>query len=279
MSIVSYFMGFSSRASATIGTSLCGRGVESVLYASVGSSVKAATMGSQLNAFAGLFCFGMSAVSTPLVKHSARLAGAIARAIPQSVKFSGSVVSRTIGKAVMPSQLKLFKGARTTGLLLMAFVPACVGILMTTGLLHWSFVAAGAAVTVMFAFVVRYEVRDIARHVNYANIGVSSNDREPIVILVSVVVIGAILSVLAITSVWSLIWQVSLLVALLYVVSVVSVMSWAHKQLSVGAPGMPEKVFVLKGSPGIEESPGDDLIDVPKPVYGVVKAMPTEPND
>jgi len=279
MSIVSYFMGFSSRASATIGTSLCGRGVESVLYASVGSSVKAATMGSQLNAFAGLFCFGMSAVSTPLVKHSARLAGAIARAIPQSVKFSGAVVSRTLGKAVMPSQLKLFKGARTTGILLMAFVPACVGILMTTGLIHWSFVAAGAAVTVAFAFVVRYEVRDIARHVNYANIGVSSNDREPIVILVSVVVIGAILSVLAITSVWSLIWQVSLLVAFVYVVSVLSVMSWAHKQLYVGAPGMPEKVFVLKCSPGIEESPGDDLIDVPKPVYGVVKAMPTEPND
>lgn len=279
MSIVSYFMGFSSRASATIGTSLCGRGVESVLYASVGSSVKGATMGAQLNAFAGLFCFGMSAISTPLVKHSAKLAMAVARAMPQYVKFSGAIVSRTLGKAIMPAQLKLFKGARTTGALLLLFLPVCIGILMTSDLLHWMFVAAGAAVAVSFAFVVRYEVRDIARHVNYANIGVSSNDREPIVSLVSAVVIGAILSILVIASVWSVVWQFSLLVALAYVVSVLSAMSLAYKRLYGGDPSGPEKVFVLKGSPGIEEQPGDDLIDVPKPVYGVVKALSTEPNN
>ncbi len=280
MSMVSYFMGFSARASGTIGTSLCGRGVESVLYASVGSSVKGATMGSQLNAFAGLFCFGMSAVSTPLVKHSARLAGAVAKVMPHWAKFSGAVVSRTLGKAVMPAPLKLFKGARTTGALLLAFVPACIGILLTTGVMHWIFLVAGAAVTVAFAFVVRREVRDIARHVNYSNIGVGRNDREPIVTLVSTVVIGAVLSVLVIVSMWSIVWQVSLLVVAVYIVSVLSVMSWAHRQLYAGDAGAPEKVFVLRAASGIEESPGDDLIDVPKPVYGVVNAMPTEqPND
>jgi hypothetical protein len=272
-------MGFSSRASATIGTSLCGRGVESVLYASVGSSVKGATMGAQLNAFAGLFCFGMSAISTPLVKHSARLAMAVARAMPPSAKFSGAIVSRTLGKAIMPAQLKLFKGARTTGVLLLLFLPVCIGILMTSDLLHWMFVAGGAAVTVSFAFVVRYEVRDIARHVNYANIGVSSNDREPIVSLVSAVVIGAIVSVLIIVSIWSVVWQVSLLVALAYVVTVLSAMSLAYKRLYSGDPSGPEKVFALRGPPGIEEQSDDDLIDVPKPVYGVVKALPTEPNN
>jgi CPA2 family monovalent cation:H+ antiporter-2 len=52
MSSVSFFLGFAPRASATIGTSMCGRGVESILYASVGSQVKGSTMGAQLNPFA-----------------------------------------------------------------------------------------------------------------------------------------------------------------------------------------------------------------------------------
>src|SRR4030042_5137559 len=39
MSSISYFLGFSAKASTTIGTSMSGRGVESILYASVGSRV------------------------------------------------------------------------------------------------------------------------------------------------------------------------------------------------------------------------------------------------
>src|SRR3989339_512234 len=88
MSSITYFLGFSAKASMTIGTSASGRGVESILYASVGSNVKGATMGSLLNPFAGVFCFAMSAISPALVKHSAALANAAGKVVPKQVRFS-----------------------------------------------------------------------------------------------------------------------------------------------------------------------------------------------
>ncbi|HIJ16534.1 MAG TPA: cation:proton antiporter, partial [Thermoplasmata archaeon] len=120
MSSITYFLGFSAKASMTIGTSASGRGVESILYASVGSNVKGATMGSLLNPFAGVFCFAMSAISPALVKHSAALANAAGKVVPKQVRFSSSIISRTLGKVILPSSLKIFKGARMTGTLLIS---------------------------------------------------------------------------------------------------------------------------------------------------------------
>ena len=45
---LAYLIGFSARASTSIGTSLIGRGAESVLYASIGSNVSGATKGAYL---------------------------------------------------------------------------------------------------------------------------------------------------------------------------------------------------------------------------------------
>jgi Kef-type K+ transport system membrane component KefB len=47
MSSVSYFLGFSAKASTTIGTSMSGRGVEAILYASVGSRLRSLGMGAR----------------------------------------------------------------------------------------------------------------------------------------------------------------------------------------------------------------------------------------
>jgi CPA2 family monovalent cation:H+ antiporter-2 len=274
MSSVSFFMGFSSRASATIGTSMCGRGVESILYASVGSNVKGATMASQLSPFAGAFCFGMSAVTPILVKHSTYLANAMSRLFPRSIKFSGAVVSRTMGKAVMPSTLKLFRGARMTGGMLVAFVIACITVLLTDGLIHLLAVVAGVAVTVGLFFVIRFEIAEIAKHVNYANIGVTSINKQPIVNLVTGIVFGAAASVLIIVSSWTYLWELSVVVAGGYALTDLVLMRLAYGRLGSGASDVPEKVYAV---PRLVEEPGDDILpDVPKPVYGIIRAAPQD---
>jgi len=270
MSGISYFLGFSSRASATIGTSMSGRGVESILFASVGSRVQGTTMGAQLNPFAGIFCFVMSAITPPLVKHSAAFANVLSKVVPKSIRFSSSVVSRTLGKIVLPSNLKIFKGARMTGVLLAAFVGSCVAILLTGGLLHVLAVFVGAAITAVAFFIIRDEILEVARHVNYSNIGVATNDKGVIVHLVSGIIFGALVAVLVIVSSWIYMWQFSVITALAYVVYVVVLMVWSFRRLYVAGYEHPQKVYHV---PMVSADPPEPEADIPKPVYGTVRAV------
>ena len=269
MSGISYFLGFSSRASATIGTSMSGRGVEAILFASVGSRVQGTTMGAQLNPFAGIFCFVMSAITPPLVKHSAAFSNVLSKMVPKSIRFSGSVVSRTLGKIVLPSNLKIFKGARVTGVMLVAFVGSCVAILLTGGLLHVLAVFVGAAITAATFFIIRDEILEVARHVNYSNIGVATNDKSVVVRLVSGIIFGALVAVLVIVSSWIYMWQFSVITALAYVVYVVALMVWSFRRLYVAGYDHPQKVYHV---PRVSAEPPEPEADIPKPVYGTVRA-------
>jgi hypothetical protein len=255
----------------TIGTSASGRGVESILYASVGSNVQGATMGSLLNPFAGAFCFAMSAISPPLVKHSAALANAVGRVVPRSMKFSAAVISRTLGKVILPSSLKFFKGARMTGVLLVSFVALATAILLVDSSLHIVFVLFGLVMAVAVYFVVRYEVSEVVKHVNYSNLGVRSEARGTIVGLVSWVVSGAALSALAIVSVWTYLWELSLVVALAYVASLVLMMARTYRNIHVEVQPAPQKVY---GFPRPVEAGDGAERPLPKPVYGVVRTAP-----
>jgi len=271
MSSITYFLGFSAKASMTIGTSASGRGVESILYASVGSNVKGATMGSLLNPFAGVFCFAMSAISPALVKHSAALANAAGKVVPKQVRFSSSIISRTLGKVILPSSLKIFKGARMTGALLISFVALSTVILLVDSSLHFVFVLCGLMMAAAVYFVVQFEVSEIVRHVNYSNLGVRSESRKTIVALVSWVVSGAALSTLVIVSIWTYVWQLSLLVVAAYVVSLVYLMFRAYARIHVDVQETVPRVYNFPKPIMIEDEAGKEL---PKPVYGVVKSAP-----
>jgi hypothetical protein len=227
-------------------------------------------MGAQLNPFAGTFCFIMSAITPPLVKHSAKFANVLAKIVPKSLRFSGAVVSRTLGKAVMPSNLPMFKGAKMTGVLLAAFVGTCVASLMTQSFTHIIVALAGLALAGGVFIVVRIEISEIARHVNYSNIGVGTSNKETIVDMVSGIVFGAILSVLLIVFSWTYMWEFSLIIVVAYFVAVVSLMKWAHGRLFVAGVDGPQKVYHLPRTALSETD--EPMPEIPKPVYGVVRA-------
>jgi CPA2 family monovalent cation:H+ antiporter-2 len=272
MSSITYFLGFSARASTTIGTSASGRGVESILYASVGSNVKGASMGHLLNPFAGAFCFAMSAISPMLVKHSTALANAMGKVVPGQIKFSAAVISRTLGKAILPSSLKVFKGARMTGAILAVFVMLSAAILLVDTGLHPLFVMFGLVLAVAVYFVVRYEVSEIVRHVNYSNLGVRSESREVIVHLVSSLISGAALSALVIVSIWTYLWQLSLVVAASYFIYMVHLMFRTYKLVHIEVKERPMKVYNFP-KPAVATK-DDSEKELPRPVYGVVKTAP-----
>ena len=277
ISAVSYFIGFSARAASTIGASMTGRGVESILYASVGSEVRGSTMGAQLNPFAGALCFGMSAVAPFMVKNSVRFANGMSRIIPRHMQFSGAIVSRTLGKAVMPSSFRIFKGTKMTGMLLFVFVLVSAAVLMTDSFTHILFLLIDGIIACVLYFVIRYEVAEIVRHVNYNNIGVGVKDRTPIVNLITRMIFGALISVIMIVSTWNYVWQLSVLVALGYGVYAMVLTNWAYKRLYIEGFEIPTKVYAFPGnvydSSGAED---DDDVEVPKPVYGVLKTIPKD---
>jgi len=272
ISAISYFLGFSSRAATTIGTSMSGRGVESILYASVGSEVKGATMGAQLTPFAGAFCFGMSVLAPQLVKHSAALARALARLVPRPLKFSGALISRTLGKAVMPVTLRLFKGAKTTGAMLFTMVILCIAILAADSWVRIILAIAAALVCIGVYFAVRREVEDIVKHVNYSNIGVIRGDRNPIVNLVTWLVAGAAGSALAIVLVWPILWWIPVIVVAAYVIFVVELMLRAYGMLCDEDYEAPQKIYQM---PRGEES-AEDSLDLPEPVHGSARNAPRD---
>jgi CPA2 family monovalent cation:H+ antiporter-2 len=269
MSSVSYFLGFSAKASTTIGTSMSGRGIESILYASVGSRVQGTTMAAQLNPFAGAFCFVMSAITPPLVKHSAGFANALTKVVPKPLRFSGAVISRTLGKAVLPSNLRIVKEAKMTGVLLAAFVVVCAMTLLTQSTLHLLMTLGGLVLIGLLYYVMRIEMTDIAGNVSYASIGAKSGNNARVVDLVSGVVFGAVLAVLLIVFSWTYSWQSSLVIVLGYVVYVISLMLWAYRGLYLHDPDIPQKVYHLRK---ITTEPVESASDIPTPVYGVVRA-------
>jgi len=275
ISSITYFLGFSAKASTTIGTSASGRGVESILYASVGSSVKGASMGHLLNPFAGAFCFGMSAISPVLVKHSTALANWMGRLVPTPLRFSGALISRTLGKAVMPSQIRIFKGAKMTGSMLLSFVLLAAAILVVDTGIHLILVAVGLVMAIGMYFVIRYEVSEIVRHVNYSNLGARSESRKLIVEMITWLVFGAVLSTLVVVAVWTYFWQLSLIVALVYAVWMMFLMYRAYDELYLHSERVIEPVYSFPNAGALrQEELESESETLPKPVYGVVKSLP-----
>jgi CPA2 family monovalent cation:H+ antiporter-2 len=277
MSSISMFLGFSPRGSTAIGTSMCGRGVESILYANVGSRVQGASMGALLNPFAGAFCFAMSAITPMLVKYSSKLADGLSRIIPRPVKFSGAVMSRTLGRIVMPSSSKLFRGAKLSGALLVSFVAICFAALVTAATLQTIIVVAGALVALGIFLAIRREMSYAVKHIDYADLGVGAIDKKPVVTLVSGVIFGAVIAALVIAYTWEVMWQLSVVVSIGYVIFVVGLMLWACRRLYVEGTDIPNREFAVPRSILVSQIDSEVVPQVPAPAYSLVR-MPLDEN-
>jgi monovalent cation:H+ antiporter-2, CPA2 family len=271
MSSISMFLGFSPRGSTTIGTSMCGRGVEAILYANVGSRVQGATMGSLLNPFAGAFCFAMSAITPMLVKYSNKLADGFSRILPKPIKFSGAVLSRTLGRIVMPSSSKLFKGAKLSGALLVSFLSVCFATLAVTSDLQILLAMLGALVVLGIFLAIKREINDAVKHIDYTDIGAGTVDKSPVVTLVSGVISGAAASALVIAFTWGIMWQLSVVVSIGYMALVVGLMVWASRRLYVESTEAPDMASQVPKTVLISEMDGV-VPGVLAPAYDVTRA-------
>jgi hypothetical protein len=205
---------------------------KSVLYASVGSSVKIATKGSELMPFAGAFCFITSALTPLMMRNSGRLAGFFSRIMPRRIAFSASLISRTLSKTVLPSSFPLFKTAKKTGLALAVFIIVIIAILLLNDYYFLIAVGAGFIIVWIFARYARREIDSIVQRVNYVNLGLAeSSIRSPITDLASRMVAGVTLSILLIVVVWRFYWYGSLVVLFGYLIVCLFLLRGTAKKL------------------------------------------------
>ena len=228
---LAYLLGFSGRAATSMGATMCGRGAESLMYASVGSSAVNATKGAELYPFAGAFCFILSVITPGLMRISDRLYRGISHILPKYVKHAAAVISRTLGKIVMPAPLRLYKRGRRIELALALYFIMLIAVAAADSLLHIVLFAVGVALTIWILSMIEKELRPIVRTINYDNLGVTSRDGSTISRFVSWFIFTSLLVMLVVSFVFTYAWWLTIAAMIVYFAGTVSMMGHYSKKL------------------------------------------------
>jgi|GEM_PF-348568 len=222
LSSVSYLLGFTSKAATFIGTAMTGRSSEAIMYASVGSASPVITKGAELNPFAGAYCFIMSMLAPPLMKHSGKLTRSLTSITPKFLMYGGSLVNRTMSKIILPSTIKLFERTRRLEALVIIYFVDLVSIMVLPFPYDIiAFVVGGLIVTVIYG-TLESDMYSIVRTVNYDNLGVVTRDPGHISRFISGFVSLSLVTILSLAALFAIWWASSIMVLVVYFVIVMS---------------------------------------------------------
>jgi CPA2 family monovalent cation:H+ antiporter-2 len=228
---LAYLIGFSAKASTSIGTSLIGRGAESVLYASVGSNVHGATKGAYLYPFAGAFCFIMSALAPIFMKKSDQVCKWLTNRLSEPLKYGGKLVQSIIKSMVMPHQYPIYRRNRKLVIVLSIFTFACMMMIVTSGSLHILAFIMSVWTLYFFWFTMSDLMGHPTRTANFPHKALNSSEKSRGAAFVTNMITGALVSIALVAFVWPYIWWMSIVVLLTYLVYTVHSMKSIHRHL------------------------------------------------
>jgi CPA2 family monovalent cation:H+ antiporter-2 len=226
---LAYFLGFSGRSATFMGASMCGRGAESVMFASVGSNAAGLTRGAQLNPFAGTFCFAMSMLTPVMMKTSDRIYDGLRQIVPSFAKYSASLMNRTMSKLILPNSLKLFKRGRKIEVLLVIYFVALVGSMVSGDEIAFLMFIAATAVAIYVYYIMEQELRPIVKTISYGNLGVRTRDPKLISSFISMFICSSLLMIASTAFVFRLGWYLCLLIFLAYFLGSLALMWRTHR--------------------------------------------------
>ncbi len=245
---LAYFLGFSSKGAVSMGTSLCGRGAESVMYASVGSRAVGSTRGAELFPFAGAFCFVMSVITPPLMRNSLTITEGIARRLPHHIRYSGSVIARTVSKLVMPAGISLYHRPKKLGIALMLYFLLLTTVIATSGTLHLVLFGITLGLTLLIWGVIDRELFPVVQHTSYGNIGVGLGTRAKVAHFVSTFIFLSLLTIICMAFVFMYHPVLALIVVLVYLVIILCLMK-NHYVVTCRTPHPPGKMVAQSQLP------------------------------
>jgi CPA2 family monovalent cation:H+ antiporter-2 len=235
-SALAYLIGFSAKASTSIGTSLLGRGAESVLYASVGSNVHGATKGAYLYPFAGAFCFIMSALAPIFMKKSDVLCRFLQRHLSKPLQYGGRLVSRVIKSMVMPHPIPIYRRNKKliVGLSVLTF--SCIMMIATSSHLHiLAFIISAWALYYLW-FTLSEIMEHPTRKANFPHKALNSAEKWRGATFVTNLIMGALISIALVCFVWIYIWWLSVIVLVGYLIYVIQSTKSIYHRLVLKKP-------------------------------------------
>lgn len=228
-SALAYFLGFSGRSATFMGTSMCGRGAESVMFASVGANSAGVTKAAQLNPFAGTFCFAMSMLTPMMMRASDTLYNGLRQVVPSFAKYSSSLMNRTMSKMILPSSLKLFRRSRKIEVTLVAYFIALVGTMVTSDELAFPIFMVAVATSIYIYFMLEKELRPIVKTISYDNLGVRTKDPKFISGFISMFICSSLLTIASTAIVFRLGWYLCLVIFAAYFAASLGLMRRTHR--------------------------------------------------
>ncbi len=207
---LAYFVGFSAKGATFLGSSLIGRNEESVFYSTIGTNainnnpgVTHEFGGKLLNPFAGLLCIVMSSLTPTFMKRSDKLTKFFSRVLPKSMKFGGSIVSKTIKVRVMPSYLPLYKKEKRVTYALALFFVYVILLIVTDSFLHliltFLIIPIGILLWRLFSEVFKQPIRNL----KFPGFRPSLSNRDYIEGYVLRVVVGALVVIALVAALWT----------------------------------------------------------------------------
>lgn len=217
---LAYLLGFSPKGATFMGASMCGRGAESVMFASIGSASVGVTKASTINPFAGMFCFIMSVITPVLMRASDRTSGILGRVVPSYVKHGSSLINRTIGKVMVPGSLKLFKKTRKVEVALISYFVLLIIIMITSGTVQLAVFIGIVILTTYLYFLTEVEMRGIVKVTSYDNLGVVTRDPRHISRFISLFIFISLITIVLTTFTFTYVWWSCVFVFTGYIISI-----------------------------------------------------------
>ncbi len=229
--VVSYFMGYSSRQSLAVSTSMCARGDESILYATVGSQAATATKGAEMYPLAGAFTFVLSAVCPYLMRRSNHMADGLARKMPLFIKYSAAVISRTLGKIVLPGEgFRLYKGSRSLLGAELFYLSAMIALTLTEDVAHYIAFGLTIGASLIVWVVLQQVLTPMVRQINYFNLGTLAGNHALISRYVASLVMATLMTAACVAFTFALYWPTVLVILLGYLLWFVLLMKVFYDQ-------------------------------------------------
>jgi CPA2 family monovalent cation:H+ antiporter-2 len=233
-SALAFFIGMSSKGAMSLGTSLCGRGAESILYASIGSktpSIDPDIGGQLLNPFTGVFCLIMSFLTPPLMKQSAKIAIFFSKILPKPIKFGGILTARTLRGMILPRPFPLAEKSKSLRIILILIFMYVIAEIITIGWVHLFLILLIPIILyVLWVFTHRH-LKFIVKHINYSNLQIVSNSKKIIEIFITVMIVAPFAVAITIAGIWQYSFHSTLIVILGYFVFTVLIMNYTYKNV------------------------------------------------
>jgi CPA2 family monovalent cation:H+ antiporter-2 len=238
--VLAYFIGFSGRAAAAIGTSLVARNEDAILYATVGSRAIQANpqlpddhAGTYLTPLAGLLCIVMSCLAPVMMARSDRIAVRLARRLPTSIAFGAELVRRTLKSIIMPTFLPIYRRRRLLQGALVLYAAWIIDLAITSGSAHLGMSLLTPVIILIVWAAARRSFREPVRHTNYGVTGGPAN-RSTIETFVLRIVMGTLSTIALVAILWQYYWPATLVVVYGYFLLVVFSMKVVYRRLGLG---------------------------------------------